>query len=1149
MKPTLYFILLSMVLAQGRVHGQIHLSFKNIPLGKVLRKIQRVTGYDLIYNAELVKKAGNIHLEINNLNLQRVLDSLLYGKGLSYTLSDKVIVIKEQTVKNQPAAQERKVLLPVRIEVQVRDTAGNAISGAAVRVPGTGRGGFTDQQGILLLTRFAADRFLQISMLGYGSAEIAIDEKSHYEAVLKEISTSLDNVTVEVIHTGYQAINHQLSTGSYAVVNKAVFEQRVGSTVLDRMEGIASGFLINRDPSGGTSYKVRGVSTINADPSPLIVLDNFPYEGNLDNINPNSVENITVLKDAAAASIWGARAGNGVIVITTKKAKFDRALQVELVSSLSFSAKPDLSSKREWLGSKPFIALEEELFKRGFYDGDLSNNSNYPVISPVVEILAQRRSGKISNEQASNQINFLQSLDSREELKKYFYRGMVNRQYALYLRAGNQHAAYLVSLGYDANQSNAIGNEGQRFTLLTHILYRPVKAWEFSGSLDYAGNHHLENSIVNTINSGGVYSKSLYPYASFADGQGNPLAIVKDYRYGFAAAAQTKGLLNWLYYPLKEKEAMDHRIRSDELRAVAGLSWQPVPGLKLEGLYQYQSGRELETRAYSDSAYYSRNLINQYSSVLNGIFQAYEIPAGEILKQYFANYHSHNARLQLSMDQHFKRDHFQGILGVEAREVISESLSDSDHYGYSGQGGSFIPVNYTAHYLLYPSQTMATIPNNYYQDQLTNRYRSWYANVSYAFRDRYILSASARMDQANLFGVSTNKKQVPLYSFGAKWDISQEGFFHKGFIGKLQLKASWGFTGNLLNNGTAYTTAIEKTQNMGNNFSQNYYLINAPGNPELSWEKTRIINFGCLLELWDGRIHFSIDYYLKKGTGLIGRRALPSSSGFASALLNYAGLKASGLDLDLESRILQQGAFRWDCHFLLSYTADRVSHYGMSEADNGNLLLVGKPVNALFSYYWAGLDPINGNPRGLDGSGQLSQDYASLLQAGPRQMQYSGSSIPKFYGGFSQTIRFGQWSLSANLSFKCGYYFKRSTLNYYQLFYSWKGNRDYNKRWQQPGDEKTTSVPSLPALPADPNRDAFYGASTAVVSKGDHIRFQDICISYEPEKTKKNHLIISLSASNLGILWRANHYGIDPDFQQADYLPPKLFSIGLKASF
>jgi TonB-linked SusC/RagA family outer membrane protein len=1148
MKPALYFILLSMVLAQG-VHGQIHLSFKNIPLQKVLRKIQRVTGYDLIYNAELVKKAGNIHLEINNLNLQQALDSLLYGKGLSYTLSDKVIVIKEQTAKNQPAPEERTVLRPVRIEVQVRDTAGKAISGAAVRIAGTGRGGLSNQQGCLSLVKLAADRKLLISMLGYGSAEIELDDQIHYAVCLKEISAKLDNVTVEIIHTGYQAINHQLSTGSYAVVNKAVFEQRVGTGVLDRMEGIASGFLINRDPSGGTSYKVRGVSTINADPSPLIVLDNFPYEGNPDNINPNEVESITVLKDAAAASIWGARAGNGVIVIRTKKSKFNQGLQVELVSSLSISARPDLSYKREWLGSKPFIALEEELFKRGFYEGDLSNNSNYPVISPVVEILAQRRSGKISNEQASNQINFLQSLDSREELKKYFYRGMVNRQYALYLRAGNQHAAWLVSMGYDDNQSNAVGNEGQRFTLLTHVLYRPVKVLEFSGSLDYTDNHNLENSIVNTINSGGVYSKSLYPYASFADGQGRPLPIVKDYRYGFAAAAQTKGLLNWLYYPLKEGSAMDHRLRSDELRAAAGWNWQLVQGVKLEGLYQYQSGRELETRAYSDSAYYSRNLINQYSNVLNGVFQAYEIPAGEILKQYFANYHTHNARLQLNMDQHFKRDHFQGILGVEAREVISESLSDSDHYGYSGQGGSFIPVNYTAHYLLYPSQTMATIPTNYYRDQLTNRYRSWFAAASYAFRERYILSASARMDQANLFGVSTNRKQVPLYSFGAKWDLSQEGFFHKGFIGKLQLKASWGFTGNLLNNGTAYTTAIEKNQTGGSSFPQNYYLINAPGNPELSWEKTRIINFGCLLELWDGRIHFSIDYYLKKGTGLIGRRALPSSSGFASALLNYAGLKASGLDLDLESRILQQGAFRWDCRFLLSYTADHVSHYGMSEADNGNLLLVGKPVNALFSYYWAGLDPINGNPRGLDGSGQLSQDYAELLQAGPRKMQYSGSSIPKFYGGFSQAIRYRQWLVSVNLSFKCGYYFKRSTVNYYRLFYSWQGNRDYNNRWQKPRDERTTDVPSLPNLPLDPNRDAFYGASAAVVSKGDHIRLQDICISYEPGKSNKSHLTISLSASNTGILWRANHDGIDPDFQQADYPAPKLFSFTVKASF
>jgi TonB-linked SusC/RagA family outer membrane protein len=853
------------------------------------------------------------------------------------------------------------------------------------------------------------------------------------------------------------------------------------------------------------------------------------------------------LKDAAAASIWGARAGNGVIVITTKKGKFNQPLQVSLNANLTVTGKPNLNYNRSFLSSNDFIDLEQNLFNQGFYDADLSS-TQYPPISPVVEILAKQRAGTLSATDATSQINTLRSLDVRRDLKKYFYQGLVNQQYALNMSGGSVNAAYTMSAGYDHDVSNLTGNDNNRYTVNLLGTFKPIKNLEITGGINYTDSKVYANSTISSINTGGQYYKSMYPYAQFADAAGNPLPVTKNYRDSFVLAAPGNGLVNWQYYPLVEKGLSDNTTQLYDTRLRAGIKYTFFPGFNVEGIYQYERGNNEQRVYYAPESYYVRNLINQYTDPTTTP-HTNNIPNGGILNLYNNGYVSTNSRAQVTYNRNFGLNSITALAGVEQREVTGESDYDNTLYGYFPLTDAYQTVLYNTYYTLYPSGA-AVIPNAFYLDHTDNRYRSYFGNASYSYADRYTLSASARMDQANLFGVKTNDKSVPLWSVGGKWDVSKEHFFHSKWLPTLQLRTTYGFSGNLLNNGAAYTTATYYSAT--SSLTPPFYQITSPGNPQLTWEKIGMLNIGIDFATRQNILSGSLEYFHKNGKNLIGTAPVPSSTGFTSTTLNYANMKGEGIDLVVNSKNIQ-GVFQWSTSLLLSYAADKVTSYN-GGSSLSTTFVQGRPVESLYSFKWAGLDPATGDPQGYDQSGKVSKDYSSLLLVSARQMVYSGRATPAIFGGLRNTFSYQQVSLSVNLSYKLGYYFLRNSINYNNLLYSWQGNTDYTHRWQKPGDEKSTDIPSLPGLPVNSSRDQFYASSQALVTNGNQVRLQDILLSYDLNKTQWPHLPlphvqISLYASNLGLIWKANKYGIDPDYQQAAYLPPKTFAFSVKANF
>lgn len=232
--------------------------------------------------------------------------------------------------------------------------------------------------------------------------------------------------------TGYQNLPRERATGSFSRVDSSLLQRRISTDVLGRLEDNVPGLAFNRSAMAGgvnNPISIRGRSTLFANANPLILLDNFPYEGDVSAINPNDVESVTVLKDAAAASIWGARAGNGVIVITTRKGKRNQAPTVSLTSNITISDKPDLYAQPR-ISTADHIELEKTLFARNFFSSD-ETSANHPALSPVTELLIAQRDGHLSAAQAQQQIEALKGRDLRDDYSRYLYRKSVNQQYAL----------------------------------------------------------------------------------------------------------------------------------------------------------------------------------------------------------------------------------------------------------------------------------------------------------------------------------------------------------------------------------------------------------------------------------------------------------------------------------------------------------------------------------------------------------------------------------------------------------------------------------------------------------------------------------------------------------------------------------------------
>jgi TonB-linked SusC/RagA family outer membrane protein len=930
------------------------------------------------------------------------------------------------------------------------------------------------------------------------------------------------------------------------------------------------GLLFNRNVSstlsntGGNNLSIRGHNTLFANDQPLVIVDGFPYDGDITNLNPADVDNISILKDAAASSIWGVRSGNGVIVITTKKGRPGQKLAVEVNANITVGNKPDLYYSPNWINSTDFIDIEEKLYGMGYYANDLGSPYFTPV-SPVVALLDQQSRGLISAADATTQINALRNNDFRKDETKYLYRHSVNQQYAVNLRGGGANSDYFFSMGFDNNTANQVGNKNYRVTLNSVNNFYLFKGFTLSAGFNYSISNATANSPLANLNPSNSKS-AYYPYAQLADASGNGLNLVKDYASSYTDTAGGGQFLNWKYNPLNELRYADNTNTSIDNRLNLGLKYVFLDGFSAELKYQYERLNSTQANYYSDSTYYARNLINEFTDLTASNAQGliHPIPVGGILNQDFSVLNAHHLRGQLGYTHSFNTHHDLAVIaGAEINQNVTES-SNYLSYGYDKSTGATTAVDLVDRFPTNPAGALNTIPNSGTGfGKLTNRYISYYANSSYTYNGKYIISASGRIDKSNLFGVATNQKSVPLYSTGLAWIFSKESFYHSSWLPYGKIRATYGYNANINNSITAVTTALY----VGNSSYYSmlpYSIITNPGDPELRWEKIRMINLALDFAVKKEILSGSLEFYFKKGRDIIGQAPLAPSTGLTTQYGNFSNTKGHGMDINLNSININKKSFKWTSNFMLSYVMDQVTKYDVTttalnyinggDGSGGSVYpLKGKPVFSVYSYRWEGLNA-TGDPQGLIG-GKVSTDYGNIISnTSLDSMVYNGPARPTTFGSFRNTFSYKGLALSFNIIYKLNYYFRRSSINYLGLYAGWAGNRDYYKRWQKSGDEKNTDVPAMQLPPGNQDRETFYEFSSALIDKGDHIRLQDISISYDLTSCLKGRTPFKTCSvygyvNNVGILWRANKDRLDPDLYANSLPVPKTYSLGFKANF
>ncbi|MGY0427166.1 MAG: TonB-dependent receptor plug domain-containing protein, partial [Polaribacter sp.] len=603
--------------------------------------------------------------------------------------------------------------------------------------------------------------------------------------VLDELET---NVLDEVVVTGYQKIKKERATGSFEKINKKTLGRKINQSILSKIEGEAPGILTAPDGE----FLIRGTSTFGDNTAPLIVVDGFPVK-ELSNINPNDIENITILKDAAAASIWGIKAANGVIVITSKKGIKDHKPVIEFSTNLSITPRYSLN-KLPWASTKSFLEFEKHQADNGW--ARLPFGRNQEALSKGLKTYLQLNKGLITQAEADAVINRLATIDNRKEFDRLFRRDKYWKQYNLAISGGGKYSSYRTSVTYDKNENGqfSLGQESDQLLANARGSFNISPKLIWSNNIVFSSRKSVDNGI-------GIQSITNLPqYQRILDDQGNYIPQPRSYDQVYKEKMVALGApYNWDYNLKQEFDNKDKESKTTLLRLQTSLTYDIFDFLTLTGSYQYEWSQASNTSLFNENIYGVRSLVNQYSNYdasTKKWTSAY--PKGAIINNGARNQKSHTGRVQLNFNKSFHqgKHRVNSIVGYEVRQVLSNGIS-TRHYGYNPKTLTYANIPYgNTPTTIIGEKSIISNPDSF--DEFENRYISYYANTSYTYLGKYTISGSTRLDDTNLFGSNKKYRNIPLYSLGLKWNLYKEKFMRtNNFINKLSLRATYGSNGNV----------------------------------------------------------------------------------------------------------------------------------------------------------------------------------------------------------------------------------------------------------------------------------------------------------------------------------------------------------------
>lgn len=976
----------------------------------------------------------------------------------------------------------------------------------------------TDVDGKFTIICDSSTKQLSVSFIGYLNDKVQLNNTNEsIKVFLKQNSQQLS----EVVVTGIQTIERGRATGAYNIVKPEDMSHIYSTNISEKLEGTTPGLFVDKD----NNITIRGLGSLNASTRPLYVVDGFPLESSELNLNPNDIEQISVLKDAASASIWGIRAANGVIVITTKRGRTGNT-KVSYSGNLTFGKRPDWGDLH-LLSSDQYVANQFSIVKNmGSFTSVCGG------LTELESIASQYNNGNISIEEAWNSVRELGKFNNSRQITQNFYRPSFTQQHNIALNAGNENISTFLSLNFDQDKTVLVGNDYHKFNLLSNTDFYLHKAFKVSVGIRGTYKHTNNNGIDMTsyepwkriLNDDGSYYNEQYAVSNQWDNEW-----------------QSLGLTRWEKNSLETLKLNDNSSKDYNLSSSLRLNWAPIKGLDIMVQGNYEFGNTHNDIYYSQDHYNTRYLTNIFTEVEieNGhpvsILNTHLPTSGGMKGIFETHLSTYSIRDVVSYTNGFQDFEYKVLVGNEVYSIKGNTHSNW-LFGFDPELLTSQSINWAA------LQEGVTGYNGNIQNlsgiyaptyaETINNYVSYFGTGNITYKNTYDLFGSIRLDQTNLLTNSNKFRNNPSWSVGGKWNISNENFLRSANINLLSLRMSYGLSGNI-DKSTGPDIVVEASSDW-NIPSLNYLIITNPANPALGWEKTCTWNIGVDYSFWNRRLSGSIDFYNKYSNGLLANVDNDPTTGWAGLMKNSAKVRNTGIDMLIQGKILTCKDFYWDAMLNFSYNYNKVTELNYVSSPKGMCKgnpIKGHSIGTIAAIRYGGLDD-NGEPTFLKKDDDKKYSWNQLYLLDVDDLIYAGSVVSPVFGSLSTNFRYKDFTLGLMFTYQFGGKMHLpSPAPTFGLYSEWF---DEKFRWVDGQDNTNKWVPTLfPDSDIQPmdRRDCLH-MSDKMIDKSDAIYFKSISLTYDASRWLKyiglSGATISISGENL-TYWAANKYKLDPN--------------------
>lgn len=1110
-----------------------------------------------------------------------------------YETNTRSIKPSKALVKDQRHAFE--------VKGKVVNTTGEALSGVIVREKGGTASTTSNATGDYSIQVKDGNAILQFSLLGYISQEIQVNNRNNIRVTLIESVQALEEV--KIVSTGYQNLNPKLFTGS-AIALKGSDVKQEGVTDVSRMlEGRVAGVSVqNVSGTFGAAPKirVRGATSITGDNKPLWVIDGVILEDvvNISNeqlssgdastligsavagLNADDIESFNILKDASATAQYGARAMNGVIVITTKKGRVG-APQVAYTGNFSISQKPSYDNFNI-MNSVDQMSIYSELARKGWYNhSPMSRAASGGVYTKMYQLIN-------TYDKSNGEFGLQNTNEAREAfLKRYalvntdwfdlLFKNSFLQEHALSISTGTDKNTIYFSTSYLNDNGWAMGNKVERYTANLNTTFKLSDKVSVNFlTTGMIRNQKAPGTIGRVSNPVlGTYSRDfdINPYSYATNASRTLSAYNEDGSLEFFTRNYAPfNIINELQNNSIELSMLDFKLQG-------GLDYKITPTLKytVMGSMRYvKSNQEHKIRESSNMPQAYRADDDSFVRENNRfLYRDPEHPEADpvTVLPYGGFYNTNDdflksfvVRNAFEYDKELNEKHAINVYLTQEIRLANRVAKNSLGYGYQYDKGGvpFIDPNFI-------KQAVGNNLSYYGMGNKYDRFAVFMLRGAYAYMDRYSFNFTTRYDGSNQLGDAPNARWLPTWNVSGAWNIDNEAFYKENRISKIMnratIRATYGLVGSI--NTSANSSLVVKNSSTLRPYPyelESSLIIQSLKNKNLTWEKQYETNLGFDLGFLEDKITLTLDLYDRKSYDLISPIRTTGIGGQYIKVANYADMKTKGLEASIGANIAINTDLKWRSNINFGLNKNTVTNlkgtpiiFDLVGTDGGPL--VDHPYRGLFSIEFVDLDPSTGVPRFINHLGEKSS-YVDVQSPDIQYLKYEGPTDPKFTGGFYNMFQYKNFSLSALFTFASG-----NVVRLNPVFANSYSDLDatpleFRSRWIMPGDEQHTKIPSLPDRRtfinfSNQNAQPYnaYNYSSERIAKGDFLKLKNITLTYAlPSKISNRwglgNASLSIVANNFWLIYADKKLnGQDPEFFSTGgvALPiPKQYTLSLK---